>query len=138
MKKRNISSTTIRRLRHYNYIRKLRSDVFALSKRDLLAWLASSGRDNHQIAAELNKLNTLTNGGVPWSFRSVGRLVKRLHDLTHPHRGRLGAVYLPYRLRILDIKAMDELYYDRLDQLYVGTTEYFRGGRFAHDPVLDF
>lgn len=138
MKKRNISNTTVRRLQHYNNIRKLRSDVFALSKRDVLAWLASSGRDNHQIAAELNKLDPHTNGGHPWSFRSVGRLVKRLHDLTQPHRGRLGAVHSPYRFRILDIKAMDELYYDRLDQLYVGTTEYFRGGRFANDPVVNY
>ena len=94
MKTHNNSFTTVRHLKRFNDIRKIRADVFALKQLSTLSFLLDTKSTANQITEAMNQIGLRTATGLPWSSKSLRRLRKRLDSLlrgVHPKRPHLLA-----------------------------------------------
>jgi hypothetical protein len=116
MKTRNITIGTIRHLKKFNNIRKIRADVFALAQLSPLSYLLNTHYTENEIKDQMNKLGFRTATGLPWSSKSVNRLRRRLDSLLcgiHPKRPhRLATTYTSDELEQLQF-----MYRTHLDAL---------------------
>jgi len=123
MKARNISTKTIRYLKKFNNIRKIRADVFALSHLNTISYLLNTHHTENQITDEMNKLGLRTATGLRWSTKRLKRLRMRLEALlrgTHSKRPPTQAmIYTSNELEQLRFMSST-----RLNALYLYKSDY--------------